>query len=152
LVLSLRLQLVNRTDGASPITIMMSKKFIQSHATRYGSPQITIPSAMPPQLSEDEIDDLLYYARTGDLQEFTALSDELCKREYTTLTELLLATKDAHSGNGPMHMAAANGHTGMTTLPQPHHDSPLTPTQKSSPPSSSPSPSPPPKAPFNSPS
>ena len=70
---------------------------------------------MPPQLSEDEIDDLLYYARTGDLQEFTTLSDELCKREHTTLTELLLAAKDPYSGNSPLHMAAANGHTGTVT-------------------------------------
>lgn len=72
---------------------------------------------MPPQLSEDEIDDLLYYARTGDLQEFSTLSDELCKREHTTLSDLLIAAKDSYSGNGPLHMAAANGHTGMPIPP-----------------------------------
>ncbi len=65
-----------------------------------------------PQLSEDEIDDLLYLARTGESQEFTTFADELRKRENTTLSEVLLAAKDSHSGNGPLHMAAANGYTG----------------------------------------
>jgi uncharacterized protein len=73
---------------------------------------------MPPQLSEDEIDDLLYYSRTGDLQEFSTLSDELCKREHTNLSGLLIAAKDPNTGNGPLHMAAANGHTGMPILSQ----------------------------------
>jgi len=75
---------------------------------------------MPPQLSEDEIDDLLYYSRTGDLQEFSTLSDELCKREQTNLSDLLIGAKDPYNGNGALHMAAANGHTGMRTLLQSH--------------------------------
>lgn len=71
-----------------------------------------MPSAMPPQLSEDEIDDLLYFARTGELQDFNGLADELCEREGASLSDLLPAVKDTYSGNGPVHMAAANGHTG----------------------------------------
>lgn len=71
---------------------------------------------MPPNLSEDEIDDLLYYARTGDLLEFTALSSELCKREQSTTPAVLLVAKDHYSGNGPLHMAAANGHAGTISL------------------------------------
>jgi hypothetical protein len=68
---------------------------------------------MAPRLSEDEIDDLLYLARTGDLEEFNTLSDELCKRESVTVVELLQAARDEGSGNGVLHMAAANGHHGM---------------------------------------
>jgi hypothetical protein len=71
-----------------------------------------MPSAMPPQLSEDEIDDLLYFARTGELQDFNGLAHELCERECASLSDLLSAVKDTYSGNGPVHMAAANGHTG----------------------------------------
>ncbi|KAH8803200.1 ankyrin repeat-containing domain protein [Xylogone sp. PMI_703] len=71
---------------------------------------------MAPNLSEDEIDDLLYYARTGDLEEFATLRDELCKRENIgpgALAELLRVAKDENSGNGVLHMAAANGHEGF---------------------------------------
>lgn len=65
---------------------------------------------MAPNLTEDEVDDLLYFARTGETDEFHALSKELCKRENITPLELLGSAKDEHSGNGVLHMAAANGH------------------------------------------
>jgi len=68
---------------------------------------------MPPKLSEDEIDDLLYFARTGDKQEFHSLTKELCTREHITVVELLEAARDEESGNGALHMAAANGHESM---------------------------------------
>jgi hypothetical protein len=70
-------------------------------------------AAMAPALSEDEIDDLLYFARTGDKGEFNALKEELCKREKITVQELLAVAKDDLSGNGVLHMAAANGYDGM---------------------------------------
>lgn len=66
--------------------------------------------SMPPTLSEDEIDDLLYYARTGDADEFYPLKTALCEREKLTIAGLLEAAKDESSGNGVLHMAAANGH------------------------------------------
>jgi hypothetical protein len=66
---------------------------------------------MASTLSEDEIDDLLYFARTGDKEEFDTLRAELCEREKVTEAELLEAARDAESGNGVLHMAAANGHS-----------------------------------------
>lgn len=69
---------------------------------------------MAPKLSEDEIDDLLYFARTGDNAEFDALKNELCKRESISDVELLEAARDEATGNGVLHMAAANGHSSMT--------------------------------------
>lgn len=71
---------------------------------------------MAPKLSEDEIDDLLYFARTGDQEEFNTLSNELCKRESVSVVELLIAARDEGSGNGVLHMAAANGHSSMILL------------------------------------
>jgi hypothetical protein len=115
------------------------KKSIRSPAILHTTPKVTTSSKMPPQLSEDEIDDVLYYARTGDLQELTTLSDKLCKREHTTLTELLLGANDPYSGNGPLHMAAANGHTGTVANNHGFKDKPLISPQKSSPTSSQPS-------------
>lgn len=71
---------------------------------------------MPTNVSEDEIDDLLYFARTGDTEEFNSLKEELCKREKITVVELLETARDEHSGNGVLHMAAANGFEGMRCL------------------------------------
>ena len=68
---------------------------------------------MAPNLSEDEIDDLLYFARTGDASEFETLKAELCKREGVSEVQLLEAARDEESGNGILHMAAANGHSGI---------------------------------------
>jgi hypothetical protein len=68
---------------------------------------------MAPKLTEEEIDDLLYLARTGDKAEFNELKDELSKRENLSEVELLEAARDEESGNGVLHMAAANGHSGI---------------------------------------
>lgn len=67
---------------------------------------------MTVSLSEDEIDDLLYLARIGEKDEFTSLEGELCKRDGVAAAGLLEAATDAASGNGVLHMAAANGHHG----------------------------------------
>lgn len=64
-------------------------------------------------LSEDDIDDLLYFARTGDTAEFDAIKKELCQREKVDVVELVKNARDEQSGNGVLHMAAANGHHGM---------------------------------------
>jgi hypothetical protein len=66
----------------------------------------------PNSLSEDEIDDLLYFARTGDAEEFRALKKELLMRDTCGLAQVLEAARDADRGNGVLHMAAANGHEG----------------------------------------
>jgi uncharacterized protein len=71
---------------------------------------------MSPSLSEDEIDDLLYFARTGDKQEFNTLKEEFCEREKINTVELLEVARDEQSGNGVLHMAAANGYDGMRSL------------------------------------
>ncbi|PBP23622.1 ankyrin [Diplocarpon rosae] len=65
---------------------------------------------MAPAFTEDEIDDLLYFARTGEKTEFDALKEELCKREKVDVVELAQTARDQESGNGILHMAAANGH------------------------------------------
>lgn len=65
---------------------------------------------MAPSVSEDEIDDLLYFARTGDIEEFDGLRKELCEREKISPSDLLQLARDDQSGNGIPHMAAANGH------------------------------------------
>jgi len=74
---------------------------------------------MPPNLSEDEIDDLLYFARTGDDEEFNTLKGQLCKRENIDTVELLEVALDEQSGNGVLHMAAANGYEGMLSVQSP---------------------------------
>jgi hypothetical protein len=67
---------------------------------------------MAPNLSEDEIDDLLYLARVGEKDDFISLINELSNRENCTIASLVESGRDETSGNGALHMAAANGHDG----------------------------------------
>jgi hypothetical protein len=69
---------------------------------------------MAPNLSEDEIDDLLYFARVGEKHDFEALANELGHRERCTFAKILESARDETSGNGVLHMAAANGHDSKT--------------------------------------
>jgi hypothetical protein len=79
---------------------------------------------MAPNLSEEEVDDLLYFARTGETVDFQSTVEELCSREKVGLSDILGAAKDESSGNGPLHMAAANGHAGASECSFfPHHSS-----------------------------
>jgi hypothetical protein len=66
---------------------------------------------MAPKLSEDEIDDLVYLARTGDDADLTELLSSLAERESATPAEILLAAKDEGKST-TLHMATGNGHVG----------------------------------------
>lgn len=66
---------------------------------------------MAPQLSEDEVDDLIYLARTGDNDELQSLLTTIAEREKVSPAEVLIAAKDEGKSTC-LHMAAANGHSG----------------------------------------
>lgn len=74
------------------------------------------PSA---KLNEEEIDDLIYLARVNELDEFKTELEKLTTRENCDVASIILAAKDSESGNGVLHMAAANGHVGMSHSPFP---------------------------------
>ena len=67
-----------------------------------------------PTLEEDEIDDILYYARTNPLAELKELLDSLSPRGSPSA--ILVHAVDPSTGNTALHMSAANGHIG-TLLP-----------------------------------
>lgn len=77
-----------------------------------------MPTATPPSLTEDQIDDLLYLARIGETTELITTIDLLTKTFSTTPSTILSAAVDPDNGNGLLHMASANGHTG-TSRPSP---------------------------------
>ncbi len=66
---------------------------------------------MAPQLSEDEIDDLLYAARTGEKDELTTLLSSLADREKVSPAEILTSATDDGKSTC-LHMATGNGHEG----------------------------------------
>ncbi len=66
---------------------------------------------MAPQLSEDEIDDLLYAARTGEQDELTTLLSTLAEREKVSPAEILTSATDEGKSTC-LHMATGNGHIG----------------------------------------
>jgi uncharacterized protein len=78
---------------------------------------------MAPTLSEDEIDDLIYTARTGENDDLTTLLASLAEREKVSPAEILSAAKDEGKSTS-LHMAAANGHLGISpSLPLTHFSS-----------------------------
>lgn len=70
-----------------------------------------MPTATLPTLTTDQIDDLLYLARIGETTDLKAGVDLFVKSLSTTPGTILTAALDKDSGNGLLHMAAANGHT-----------------------------------------
>jgi hypothetical protein len=66
---------------------------------------------MAPKLSEDEIDDLLYAARTGDKDELTTLLSSLAEREKLSPAEIITSARDEGKSTC-LHMATGNGHAG----------------------------------------
>ena len=68
--------------------------------------------SQPLRLSEDTIDDLLYYSRVADADALHATLDEASKEHAAPPHDILAAAVDATTGNSALHMAAANGHTG----------------------------------------
>ncbi|KAK3901431.1 ankyrin repeat-containing protein YAR1 [Staphylotrichum tortipilum] len=69
---------------------------------------------MAPQLSEDEIDDLLYAARTGEKDELTTLLSALAEREKVSPAEILTSATDEGKSTC-LHMATGNGHIEIVT-------------------------------------
>jgi uncharacterized protein len=64
---------------------------------------------MTPQLSEDEIDDLIYFSRAGEEEDLEALIKSLAEREKVSTAEILTAAKDEGKSTC-LHMATGNGH------------------------------------------
>lgn len=71
----------------------------------------------PPQLSEDEVDDLIYFARAGEQEDLVeTLSTLTSKKEGAPFSALtILASAKDEGKNTCLHMAAGNGHKGRFT-------------------------------------
>lgn len=73
--------------------------------------ELSHPRGGAVSLTEDEIDDLIYFARIGDIDDLTALLNETSSRTGFPVPEILLKAKD-EEGQTPLHMAVGNGHLG----------------------------------------
>jgi hypothetical protein len=60
-------------------------------------------------LTEDQVDDLLYLARTGS-DEFESFALAICIELDIALKVLFGVVWDEENGNGLLHYSAANGH------------------------------------------
>ncbi|KAL8921351.1 MAG: hypothetical protein Q9172_004079 [Xanthocarpia lactea] len=75
-----------------------------------------MPSAVLPTISADDIDDMLYFARTNDIHDLKAGIEAISQVNRTSSDNIILATLDPDTGNGLLHMASANGCLGMYAL------------------------------------
>ncbi|KAK9234393.1 ankyrin repeat-containing domain protein [Lipomyces kononenkoae] len=65
---------------------------------------------MPRQLTEEQIDDLIYSARVDDLHTLKSIVERLSKDLSQSETDILLQAIDPYSKSTPLHMSCANGH------------------------------------------
>ena len=68
------------------------------------------------QLTEEQVDDILFYARTGELEELQTCVKEISQTRNTSQVDIIAACLDEQSQNTPLHMAAANGQLGTDIL------------------------------------
>ena len=66
-------------------------------------------------LAEDDIDDLVYFARAGELVDLKEAVDQAAKGTNSSPLEVLISAVDPANRNGMLHMAAANGHAGTSS-------------------------------------
>ncbi|OLN86863.1 Ankyrin repeat-containing protein YAR1 [Colletotrichum chlorophyti] len=64
---------------------------------------------MAPKLTEEEIDDLIYFSRAGELADLEESLKALSERENVSIGEVITAAKDQGKSTC-LHMAAGNGH------------------------------------------
>ncbi|KAI2633988.1 ankyrin repeat-containing domain protein [Xylaria nigripes] len=92
---------------------------------------------MAPNLSSEEIDDLIYLARVGEDKDLGEMLQELAVRDGATVADVLVAARDEQGKGTCLHMAAANGHAKTVTLILSHLP---VPTKSASTPSPAPAP------------
>jgi hypothetical protein len=63
-------------------------------------------------LSEEQTDDLLYFARAGEIEDFSQTLAELRAATSACGPDILVAARDEFSKNNVLHMTAGNGHLG----------------------------------------
>jgi uncharacterized protein len=64
-------------------------------------------------LTEDEVDDLIYFARANEADDLAATLAELTNKAGGDATPLAVLSAAVDAGkNTPLHMAAGNGHQG----------------------------------------
>lgn len=68
-------------------------------------------SQMAPRLSEDDLDDLIYFARAGEKDDLLTHVSALAQREGVSTAEILVSAKDDGKSTC-LHMATGNGHLG----------------------------------------
>lgn len=76
-----------------------------------------MPAATLPPLTEDEIDDLIYYTRSSDLPALISEVESLSEKHKCPQSIILEATIDEDSGCNLLHYAGANGDEGSLLLP-----------------------------------
>lgn len=68
-----------------------------------------------PIITENEIDEILYFARANEIQELKAFIPTLFPKYGTQPAWILSQAVDAETGNSALHYAGANGHVGMSS-------------------------------------
>lgn len=67
---------------------------------------------MAPKLSEDDIDDIIYFARANEVADLNETLSTLSSREGVSAAEIIIAARDEGKSTC-LHMATGNGNIGI---------------------------------------
>ncbi|RDA95904.1 hypothetical protein CP533_5207 [Ophiocordyceps camponoti-saundersi (nom. inval.)] len=81
--------------------------------TRWLDDELKIIGMVSPQLTDDDIDDVMYFSRAGETEDLHETLAVLAEREKVSPVEIIEAVKD-EGGSTPLHMATGNGHLETT--------------------------------------
>jgi hypothetical protein len=76
------------------------------------NPNMASGKAARVQLSDDEVDDILYLTRTNESAELQQYLSQLSQQHNCSIAALLESTIDEDNANTPFHYCAANGYAG----------------------------------------
>lgn len=79
-------------------------------------PNMASGKAARVQLSDDEVDDILYLTRTNESAELQQYLTQLSQQHNCSIAALLESTVDEDNANTPFHYCAANGYAGTTDI------------------------------------
>lgn len=73
------------------------------------SSHIKMPSTTLPELTLDDIDDLIYFTRANEAEDLKSTLSSLAQKHNCTEGDIINATIDPDSGNTLLHYSSANG-------------------------------------------
>lgn len=97
------------TAASNPMKIRSSTPISPAHT----KPATKMPSERLPELTLDDVDDLIYFTRVSEAEDLKATISSLAQKHNCREGDIVSAAVDPDSGNTLLHYCSANGFTDL---------------------------------------